>query len=578
MPAKPSGKEKTYTVRQKRPNGDVYLIERKTIYDQNAKKNVVLESRLVGKIPKGGTEIIRTRPRRASSRQAEADPEEIVAERQHTGMMDILRYVGEESGIDALLYRSTDRGTAEKIISLARYLVAEDHPTLPGIAIFQLSHPLPYHEGLSEDIYHQLFDEIGRDESLRQNFFRGRCRKLENRAALAYDSTAIGTYSFDQPDARWNAKGGTDLRVIKLLVLYAVETRQPIAYTKLPGNITDVVTIRTALKQLSALELGGATIIADNGYYSQENVAEMCLSGFRFLMPVKTSLKWIRNAIDSAADDLKSMNSIDPSDSQMHGVTIGVMHDFMRPRRYASAAKDLKKGHPEAIRRRVYVHIFYSDERKLEQDSAFNAGLFEIRSMLLNGTPLDDMSDAMKKRAQKYLTIRKKRGGLSIDYNHEACADARRYNGYVAFISNYKMEPFEALHTYRRRNTIELFFEVFKQQVDGNRPRVWTPERLFGRMFVQFVALCYYEYLAARIRAVMDELMTPDPDREVTEQDKQLEKKLLSWLSNNPLQIILRWFDTVDTVTLSTIRGRKRWSTETTKRDRLFLSMLGVRG
>lgn len=574
MPAKPSGSEKTYIVRQKRPNGDVHIVERKVIYDPETKQNVILGSRIVGKILKGSTEVVPTRPKRSAGTTAKAGG--FKADRVHTGMMDILAFIGRESGIDALLYKYTDRGIAEKIISVARYMVAADHPTLPGIARFQLSHQLPYAEGISEDVYHDLFETVGHDESLKQNFFLGRCRGLEDKASLAYDSTAVGTYSEGQIDARWNGKDSSALKEIKLLVLYAVQTRQPVAFTKLPGNISDVVTIRTALKQLDVLGLHGATIIADNGYCSQENVAELYLAGFRFLMPIKTSLLWIKAAIERVQDDLGSMGSICPDDTQMRGATLSTMHEFERPRRCASSRKGLKKGDIEKMRKRVYVHVFYSAERKIIEDVAFDEQLVEIRSMLLSGEPLESLDIGMQKRANKYLLIKQKRGQLHIDYNKEACREACRYNGYTVFISNYKLGPFEALLTYRRRSTIELFLEVFKQQFDGARPRVWTADRLRGRMFVQFVALCYYEYFAVLLREMKELLADPDHLESLKADERKLDKKLLSWLKHTSIQAVLQWFDPIETTSISNALTRRRWSTETTKRDQRFLRLLGL--
>ena len=105
MPAKPSGVEKTYTVRQKRPNGDVYIIERKVVYDPETKKNTVLSSHVTGKIPMGSTEVVPTRPKRTAQAALREDVERDEASRLHTGMMDILAYIGKVSGIDALLYK-----------------------------------------------------------------------------------------------------------------------------------------------------------------------------------------------------------------------------------------------------------------------------------------------------------------------------------------------------------------------------------------------------------------------------------------------------------------------------------------
>ena len=130
---------------------------------------------------------------------------------------------------------------------------------------------------------------------------------------------------------------------------------------------------------------------------------------------------------------------------------------------------------------------------------------------------------------------------------------------------------------YRQRMTIELFFEIFKQQMDGTRPRVWTTDRLRGSMLVQFVALCYYEYLAQKVREIKAQLREMEQDESVTAERRNLGKKLLTWLEHNSLQLILKWFDPVETVTISNTLARKRWTTEFTKRDKLFLEQLGMR-
>lgn len=64
--------------------------------------------------------------------------------------------------------------------------------------------------------------------------------------------------------------------------------------------------------------------------------------------------------------------------------------------------------------------------------------------------------------------------------------------------------------------TIEFFFESGKQRADGSRTRVWSSESLMGRMFVQFVALCYYEYLSEQIRQMKTSLgkENGDPDHD----------------------------------------------------------------
>ena len=153
-------------------------------------------------------------------------------------MMEIIDHIGSASGIDSGIYANTDIGTAQKIVSIARYLLATSGQSLPGILTWQFNHPLPYEDGISEDICHDLFVQVGRDESLQQNFFASRCADIKERAVLAYDSTTISTYSENQIEARYGFNKDEDgLKTIKLLTLYSIETRQPIAFTKQPGNL-----------------------------------------------------------------------------------------------------------------------------------------------------------------------------------------------------------------------------------------------------------------------------------------------------------------------------------------------------
>lgn len=124
---------------------------------------------------------------------------------------------------------------------------------------------------------------------------------------------------------------------------------------------------------------------------------------------------------------------------------------------------------------------------------------------------------------------------------------------------------------------IEPFFESGKQRADGSRTRVWSSECLMGRMFVQFVALCYYEYLSEQLRQIKQALASEiaDPGDETAETLK-LKKKLLSWMKNTPVYLMPQWYDAVEEVKVSTKLLSRRWSTEITARDRLFLEKPGI--
>ena len=111
--------------------------------------------------------------------------------------------------------------------------------------------------------------------------------------------------------------------------------------------------------------------------------------------------------------------------------------------------------------------------------------------------------------------------------------------------------------------TIESFFKAEKQHADGTRVRVWYTDTLRGRMFVQFVSLCYYEYLNEEIRKLRSSLGEPTGDTiHVSTDNIKAELKLKSWLNNTPLYLQLQWFDTVESVDVSVKLKNRRWTTE----------------
>ena len=93
-------------------------------------------------------------------------------------------------------------------------------------------------------------------------------------------------------------------------------------------------------------------------------------------------------------------------------------------------------------------------------------------------------------------------------------------------------------------------------------------------MFVQFVALCYYEYFSNQLRLMKPTLGLRDTG--LTQRELEVEDKLKSWMSNTPAYLQLQWFDTVEEIKISSELRTKRWNTEVTERDRLYLTKLGM--
>ena len=168
---------------------------------------------------------------------------------------------------------------------------------------------------------------------------------------------------------------------------------------------------------------------------------------------------------------------------------------------------------------------------------------------------------------------------MTVTFNEKEIAEEKKYHGYFALVSNREKDPFECLRKYRKRETIEFFFESGKQRTDGSRTRVWTSDALMGRMFVQFVSLCYYEYLSEKIREMKLTLAIENGDPlHDSKENMKVEARLRNWLKNTPVYLVLQWFDVIEEVSVSSKLRTKRWTTELTERDRMFLTKLGMQG
>ena len=567
-----TGKTHVGIRRETRSNGDVYVYERVTGYDPKTQKTKTLSTRLLGKILAGSTEMIPTRPKKKRSEVIEAP---VQAVRTHVGLQKILEWAGHESGIDADLQRSFEIGDALKLSSIARYWVATDGDTLPRMESWQVMNPLPYGHPITQDVYGKLFASVGRNESGVQSYFQCRGQRvLSTGLNLALDTTTFSTYSKNQIEARQGFnKDGDGLDTIKLLVLYSVENRQPVAFSKQPGNIPDKISLANALRQFDMLDLASPVIVADNGFYSQDNMTHFAREHTKFLMLANSTDKWVRSEIDAAREELGHFRNVCPFDVDVSGVMRRRQHGFSIVRKRTRG--NFEAGETESFTRRLYVHVFHKPEAAPIQERRLRESLFSLKKDLEDG--VEEFRPAAQKQIDSYLTVKRTAKGVKVDFKMDGIEEAKRYWGYFVLVSNEIKDPFDALKAYRSREKLEELFATYKDSFDGRKPRTWYPENLYGRQFAQFVGLGYHCFLAKRILDVKKALSEKETEGKTKEEELSLEAKLLAWLNQHSLIQILDWFRCVDYVAATGNASASKWTTETTRRDQLFLKMLGVK-
>ena len=175
---------------------------------------------------------------------------------------------------------------------------------------------------------------------------------------------------------------------------------------------------------------------------------------------------------------------------------------------------------------------------------------------------------------ERFFFVKETSKGKVVEFNDEAIHEYQTGHGFFVLISNTEKNTWEALRYYRLREKIEELFAAQKHSMVGRRSRVWTPERLSGRQFVQFVGLGYCLFFLNELKKLKARLGVDDGTKSAVQLKN--ESKLRSWLENKTLLQILQWFDAVYAMQVETPYGKRTITTETTARDELFLRELGI--
>lgn len=569
-----SGVVKTSQVRVKKENGVIYVYERKRQYDPKLGYTRTFDSRLLGKIMPGTDTIGPTRPRRKPAAQNVVGDKPAAVEKVdwgHTGATDILEWVGKESGIDHDISCSLDEGRAQKVITIARYITANPNQTMPRLPKWQRTHPTPCATELTRKNCQILMEDLGEDKAAQMAYFKCRARRSGKSDLLAIDSTTVSTYSENLNFARQGFnKDGDGLDTIKLLTVYSLTTKQPIAVIKQPGNIPDVMSIDYALQQLNWLQADSFKVITDNGFYSLDNVTRFVRNNIKFLTRVSKDISWVKSEIDAHREELFTLNAIKPGETQIHGTSLMINKELSWVRQ--RSRNGALKGETEKKTARLYLYIFFDRNKVADEENKLVKKLMELKSQLESG--VTEFKPSAQKMIDTFLIINRKKKGTTVLIRDETWKEVQKYLGIFVLISNQKSKVFEALDEYRLREKIEESYRVQKGQDDGDCTRSWYDDNYNGRVFCQMVALGYQCYFQQAVARVKDSLAKDIASNSLTAADKKAREALKRWLNQQSLVGILDWFDCIEQTRARRDKECLNLKTELTSRDKLFLKLL----
>jgi transposase len=478
----------TIVYQKNKKTGVVYAYESVSFWDKE-KKQSRAKRKCIGRMDPDTGKIVPTHKKKTiiGKKRSKRGPIPVAqVARSFFGATYLFDSIGQKTGVVEDL-KICFPDNYQQILSIAYYLILENKSPLSRFPHWSAMHRHPFEREISSQRSSELFASI--TEEAKQKFFELQGQRRMEKEYLAYDSTSVSSYSKCLKQLRWGRnKDGEHLPQINLTLLFGQQSRLPFYYRKLAGNIPDVKTLRKMLLDMNTMGYKKIKVVLDRGFYSAANINALYRNHIKFLIAGKLSLKLVKNHLNRVRDDMRNWKHYSQT-YQLYTYCLPVTWDYTQERPY--------KGDTLREKRRMYLHFFYSPDRALEDEKAFNNRLACLQEELESGQRHPDHETQYAKYFEvKTTPVR----GTKVIAKEDVLAETKENYGYFALLSNEVKDAEEALEIYRNKDVVEKAFGNLKERLNMRRLAVSSEQSLDGKLFVQFVALVYLSYITRKMQ------------------------------------------------------------------------------
>ena len=353
---------------------------------------------------------------------------------------------------------------------------------------FTKSHVHPHESAIISQEISKLLPQITEEAKL--NFFKLQTqRRLENEY-LAYDLTSISSYSTKIHEVKYGYnRDGSKLEQINLALVIGEESLLPVYYRIMPGNISDVKTIKKMIIDSNFLKFDNVKFVMDRGFYDLKNIKLLMMEKIAFIIGGKRNISFIECYVQESIKTGTLTQNYIPR-YEVYGYTYEMKIPIIMSNSHNTK---YTKSMP------LQVHIFFDPDRASADRIQFENDLCKSVEAVRD----NECSDRQKSIFDKYceLKFNKRKDKTTIIYNTDKIEEKKSEMGYFCLVSNSCQDAGEVLKIYRHRDAVEKAFQVLKNSICNKKTtQVHSSENLAGEMFIKFISLI----LVAAIHKVMD--------------------------------------------------------------------------
>jgi len=223
-----------------------------------------------------------------------------------------------------------------------------------------------------------------------------------------------------------------------LMYIYSADSRMPVYYKLLPGNIREVKAFKNSLLEAG---LQKAIVIADKGFYSEANVVLLLEELLNFILPLRRD-----NAL------------IDYTAIQTNSFKKGANYFIHEKRPVWHTNQKLENG--------LMLHLFLDEPLRVKEENDY------------------------------LLRINTHPESYSIEKYHLK----KDHFGTIALLTNLATTDQDVYQTYKSRMAIEIMFDGMKNILDADHTYMQNEQTLQGWMFVNHITLQWYQHLYIELK------------------------------------------------------------------------------
>ena len=408
------------------------------------------------------------------------------------GAFWLLEQVGRNCGLyeDLLSTFGGNKAKVNEVISLALFPYLSNR-NYNRFAKWQNTHKTLLDYQLRAPAITVLTQSISNDERLA--LIKKRIERQPKGSLVDCDSTTRSAWGKCLADIRWgNNKDNEKLQNTIEVVVYSMETHEPLYYRSFPGNISDMSTVRTVISDLKGLQVQTDVVFSlDRGYISDENLASFIEADIPFIMCAKVRNQPISSLLlDITYDE--------------YGVPQNMNYDIKNRLFYCQ--KDIPT-YDGKLADGTYVemkgmkaNLFLNIRSRMDELTALTIHIEEERALLKEAVEKKVIPPDIKKYNATftyfkvtYLTDKNdKNKPVGIEYTE--CQDKiRKDKAMCGFFGSimYKLDlnGEEALKAYKSRDEHEKSWDQMKNQMGFYVLRNSSEDGRDGRTFIMFVGL-----------------------------------------------------------------------------------------